>query len=275
MQQLIDIRRYIVSNESWRRDVYEDSLGIPTTGVGFNLERGDAQAKIEDLGLDYPSVCDAPANQPVLTDAQVDSLFSLHFDSDERAGSLCFDRLSVTAHDVVFLFGLPSIHAIMRAGAGTDFAYCEWRAALDAALGFAGCKVVNGSWLLNNASLRFSDVYWSKRVSDLVAEDYDPHRFRWQVSEDFRADDRQSGGVEIVLTRRRWVSELPNLLELSMTSTRAALERVQSVLIDENLDFLRMTVDALDSGGLKVVKASAELPRTGSSAFLEAMYDVC
>lgn len=202
-------------------------------------------------------------------------LISLHFDSAEHGGSLCLDRLPVTAHDVVFLFGLPSVHTIVPAGAEADFAYCEWRAALDAALEFTGCKVVNGPWLLRNVGLRYSDAYWSKRVSDLVAEDCCAHGFRWELSEAVHRVASSPGGADLVLTRRRWVSELPNLLELSMASTRAALERVQSVLIDENLDFLRLTIDALDSGGLTVVSASAELPRMCSPAFLEAMYDVC
>jgi len=38
--------------------VYNDSLGIPTIGIGFNLERSDAPALIAGLGLDYDSVLD-------------------------------------------------------------------------------------------------------------------------------------------------------------------------------------------------------------------------
>lgn len=202
-------------------------------------------------------------------------LISLHFDSSEQGGSLCLDRLPVTAHDIVFLFGLPSVHTIVQEAAEIDFAYCEWRAALDAALEFTDCKVVNGSWLLRNFGLRYSDTYWSKRVGDLVAEDCYAHGFRWELSDALHSLATTPGGVQLVLTRRRWVSELPNLLELSLALGRAALERVQSVLIDENLDFLRLTINALDSGGLTVVSASAELPRTYSPAFLEAVYDVC
>lgn len=75
-QQIREIREHVASNESWRNDVYPDSLGIPTTGVGFNLNRGEARVKIETLGLDFDTVYAGQVGQRMLTDAQVDQLFS-------------------------------------------------------------------------------------------------------------------------------------------------------------------------------------------------------
>ena len=64
-------RRYITYNEGKKNHVYNDSLGIPTIGVGFNLKRGDAPAKIEALGLSYDDVV---AGNQDLTDDQIDAL---------------------------------------------------------------------------------------------------------------------------------------------------------------------------------------------------------
>jgi GH24 family phage-related lysozyme (muramidase) len=71
------IRAYIVSNEDWRRTVYVDNLGIPTIGVGFNLQRPDAQARLIAFGLDYQKVLNGTQ---LLSDSQVDLLFSQDLD---------------------------------------------------------------------------------------------------------------------------------------------------------------------------------------------------
>jgi len=36
--------------------VYDDSMGIPTIGIGFNLQRSDAPSLIAGVGADYNSV---------------------------------------------------------------------------------------------------------------------------------------------------------------------------------------------------------------------------
>lgn len=62
------ICRQLERHEGKRAKVYKDSLGIPTVGIGFNLQRGDAKSKIEGLGLDYQKVL---AGEQPLTDAQI------------------------------------------------------------------------------------------------------------------------------------------------------------------------------------------------------------
>jgi lysozyme len=71
MADIATIRRYITFNEGKKNHVYNDSLGIPTIGVGFNLKRGDAPAKIGALGLSYDDVV---AGDQDLTDDQIDTL---------------------------------------------------------------------------------------------------------------------------------------------------------------------------------------------------------
>lgn len=36
------VRKLVIENEAYRPHVYYDSKHIPTVGIGFNLERGDA-----------------------------------------------------------------------------------------------------------------------------------------------------------------------------------------------------------------------------------------
>lgn len=50
------LRQYIITNEGWRNHVYDDGVGNPTIGVGFNLNRPDARALINSLGLSYTAV---------------------------------------------------------------------------------------------------------------------------------------------------------------------------------------------------------------------------
>ncbi len=71
MANIETIRRYITFNEGKRNLVYNDSLGIPTIGVGFNLRRSDAPAKIAALGLSYNDVL---TGKQSLTDDQINLL---------------------------------------------------------------------------------------------------------------------------------------------------------------------------------------------------------
>jgi GH24 family phage-related lysozyme (muramidase) len=52
--------------------VYNDSLGIPTIGIGFNLTKPGAKKTIEDLGHDYNKVL---SGQEELTDTEINTLF--------------------------------------------------------------------------------------------------------------------------------------------------------------------------------------------------------
>ena len=43
-------------NEGYYKCVYKDPVGIPTIGVGFNLEKANAREEIESVGADYNAV---------------------------------------------------------------------------------------------------------------------------------------------------------------------------------------------------------------------------
>lgn len=62
----------IERHEGRRAKVYLDTAGHPTVGIGFNLDRADAGAKLSALGLDPGAVREGAVT---LTDDQVDELF--------------------------------------------------------------------------------------------------------------------------------------------------------------------------------------------------------
>lgn len=74
------IRELIKKHEGVRLKVYKDSLGIPTVGVGFNLNRPDANAVLASVGAKH---ADVVAGKP-LTDAQVDALLDKDLDACEK-----------------------------------------------------------------------------------------------------------------------------------------------------------------------------------------------
>ncbi len=66
-----DFEGLIVQHEGWLPQVYVDSVGHPTVGVGFNLDRPDARARVAQVGADYDQVRLGATD---LTDEQIQQL---------------------------------------------------------------------------------------------------------------------------------------------------------------------------------------------------------
>jgi GH24 family phage-related lysozyme (muramidase) len=62
-------------NEGFKNTVYRDSMGIPTIGMGFNLQRADADTILASIGADLHLVLEGHP----LTDEQVEKLFQYSF----------------------------------------------------------------------------------------------------------------------------------------------------------------------------------------------------
>jgi GH24 family phage-related lysozyme (muramidase) len=62
----------VEANEGRRLSVYRDTLGIPTIGIGFNLERADARKVLQELGVDYDALLNGNIS---LTDNECDYLY--------------------------------------------------------------------------------------------------------------------------------------------------------------------------------------------------------
>ena len=93
--------QFIEPWEGRRNRVYVDSKGNRTIGVGFNLERPDARAKIEALGLNFDDVL---SGRQTLTDAQINTLFRADVENCTRDAKRLvgnFDSLPKQAQTIV------------------------------------------------------------------------------------------------------------------------------------------------------------------------------
>lgn len=75
------LRAMITRHEGVRNQVYHDSKGILTIGVGFNLEQPGARREIESLGLDYTAVC---RGRQSLSPKQIEQLMETSFKQAEQ-----------------------------------------------------------------------------------------------------------------------------------------------------------------------------------------------
>lgn len=73
-----DARSLISNHEGKRLCVYKDSRGIPTIGIGYNLENPGARQALKNVGADYDSIL---SGKTCLTDSQVMQLFEPSYQS--------------------------------------------------------------------------------------------------------------------------------------------------------------------------------------------------
>jgi len=69
-----DILNFIREHEGYRPRVYQDTRGIPTIGIGFNLMRPDAKQILNQVGADYDSILSGGND---LTDSQIKEVFKI------------------------------------------------------------------------------------------------------------------------------------------------------------------------------------------------------
>ena len=84
-------KKMIERHEGKRNEVYKDTVGVPTIGIGYNLNRSDARTKIKALGGNYDKIV---SGKESLTDEQIYSLFDESFKESEsvaRSFSANFD----------------------------------------------------------------------------------------------------------------------------------------------------------------------------------------
>jgi GH24 family phage-related lysozyme (muramidase) len=69
-----EIYELIKDHEGYKNNVYKDSLGKPTIGIGFNLTRPDARNIIQQIGGNYDKIL---SGETSLSDKQVKDLFEI------------------------------------------------------------------------------------------------------------------------------------------------------------------------------------------------------
>lgn len=122
------LRRRLSVEEDRRTVCYLDSLGIPTIGVGFNLQRSDARRKLLALGYDLDAVL---RGEPI-SEAAVDALLTDSIDEAIAAARQLvdgFDELAPSAQevlvDMVFNMGparVRQFHQMLAALEAHDYA---------------------------------------------------------------------------------------------------------------------------------------------------------
>ena len=85
------IQEIISENEGVKKCVYIDSLGHPTIGIGFNLDRSDASEALKKLGLDYNSV---RSGTVCLNDFQIASLFVMDLQKASDGVKSCVPKFN-------------------------------------------------------------------------------------------------------------------------------------------------------------------------------------
>jgi GH24 family phage-related lysozyme (muramidase) len=85
------LNSYISQNEGILNQVYFDSLGIPTIGIGFNLNRIDARSCIESLGISFNKLL---RNEFGLSSEQIQILFERDVDSSIKIAERLFNDFS-------------------------------------------------------------------------------------------------------------------------------------------------------------------------------------
>jgi len=73
----VSTRKQIISDEGRGKAgkegyIYNDSRGIPTVGIGFNMQRADARQKMESVGANYERIM---SGKDRLSNEQMDTLF--------------------------------------------------------------------------------------------------------------------------------------------------------------------------------------------------------
>jgi GH24 family phage-related lysozyme (muramidase) len=95
------VRALLGRHEGRRPHVYLDSMGHPSIGIGFNLDRGGARQTLAALGVDYDAV---RAGKADLSEDEIDWLFEHDLESafvSARRQVQNFDRLHPSAKQVV------------------------------------------------------------------------------------------------------------------------------------------------------------------------------
>ncbi|CAI2381204.1 unnamed protein product [Moneuplotes crassus] len=85
------VRDMVAWAEGNKLCMYRDSLGIPTIGIGFNLQRGDARKLVTNVGANFDRVL---AGSECLTQVQVNNLFNNDLVWAKRGAQNCISGFS-------------------------------------------------------------------------------------------------------------------------------------------------------------------------------------
>lgn len=162
-----EARKRIAVNEGSRNTVYMDSASPPnpTIGIGFNLNRADAQQALASIGASYGDVMNGAA----LTDTQVAELFAYSFAPivDEARASLQpfhFDSMSDARRFVV-------CDLVYNLGNAGWMSFVNTRALLDSACHAQRIGDPAAAGLFAQTALALADSAWYGQVGNRAKRD--------------------------------------------------------------------------------------------------------
>jgi len=113
-----DIFKFIKDHEGYRPKVYNDSLGIPTIGIGFNLTRPDAKKILNQVGANYNNIISGKSE---LTDNQIKEIFKITLTiayKDSKSWITNFDGLpkniKLAILDLSFNMGINRLNKFIK-----------------------------------------------------------------------------------------------------------------------------------------------------------------
>lgn len=133
-------------NEGYYKCVYKDPVGIPTIGVGFNLQKFGAKSEIESVGADYNAVLNGTQ---CLSDSQIKTLF----EKDMATAISCpegwvstWSKLSESAQsalaDMAFNMGCGTLREFVTMRSRLEESPPDYKGAQSSMRGSAWCRQV-------------------------------------------------------------------------------------------------------------------------------------
>ena len=162
MQQQDYVQRaknIIKKHEGTRNKVYTDTKGHPTIGIGFNLDRNDADTILTKVGASKPKVLAGEA----LSDDQVDRIFTMTFEEATKAVKQLVptfeslpDNVKIVLLDMMFNMGpnkLQQFEKFLTAVKSNNFT-------------MAAKEMVNSKWYnqVGNRSIRLAKLMKGEEI---------------------------------------------------------------------------------------------------------------
>ncbi|NBW57284.1 hypothetical protein EBR43_05780 [bacterium] len=113
-----EILSLIKQHEGYRHEMYLDSRGIPTIGIGFNLTRPDAKKILQQVGASHEKIL---TKQQSLSDDQIQQVFQICINiayQDAKKWMPSFDSLpkhiKLAILDMSFNLGYPRLSKFIK-----------------------------------------------------------------------------------------------------------------------------------------------------------------
>lgn len=194
------------------------------------------------------------------------AMLGFYFKAEDEQEDIHIERRVIDENTIVLYYALPFSKLANVFPSQKDILYAEWKASIDLYLTKQKAHVINSSWVLGNFGLQSSNSYWTHRVNYLNKD---------EVTTCYEEGETNlsRNNVEVIVTQNRIFSSVPHLIELEFKDVQIFLYKVQNLLKHEELDMLSLSILFKRDMSFKVIEASANLPFSITSYFIEAIDD--